>query len=62
MCNRCRGRSSPVATWGNPFKVGMLGVPDRPAAVAMFERAVQLNEPCHADVLLWIANGSTGDG
>jgi uncharacterized protein DUF4326 len=76
--------------WGNPFKVGMLGVPDRATAVALFERALQrgdladdhtrfvfteeririflggknlacwcpLDQPCHADVLLRIANAA----
>jgi hypothetical protein len=74
--------------WGNPFRVGMLGVPDAAAAVALFERAVKrrdilddrarfifagdrlnafvrgknlacwcnLDSPCHADVLLRLAN------
>jgi Domain of unknown function (DUF4326) len=27
--------------WGNPFRVGMLGVPDRVAAVELFKRALQ---------------------
>lgn len=74
--------------WGNPFRIGMLGVPDAAAAVALFERALRrrdlrdddrrfvfspdrlraflggknlacwcrLGEPCHADVLLRLAN------
>lgn len=75
--------------WGNPFRIGMLGVPNAAAAVALFERALSrrdilddherfifardrldvflrgknlacwcaLNAPCHADVLLRLANG-----
>lgn len=72
--------------WGNPFKVGMLGVPDAATAVEKFRRAIRdrehdkyfvfhperlrqdlgdknlacwcpLDQPCHADVLLEIANG-----
>ena len=27
--------------WGNPFRVGMLGVPDNAAAVALFQRAME---------------------
>lgn len=74
--------------WGNPFKVGMVGVPDNKTAVALFKRALQRDdlpddhqrfvfsperlradlggknlacwckpdEPCHADVLLELAN------
>jgi hypothetical protein len=67
--------------WGNPFRVGDFGIPNREAAVARFrewldgrvvgpERPTSfealrgknlacwcpLNQPCHADVLLEIAN------
>lgn len=76
--------------WGNPFRVGMLGVPDATTAVARFRRLLSRpdleadhqrfhltperiradlagkslacwcrpGEPCHADVLLAIANES----
>lgn len=74
--------------WGNPYRIGMLGVPDAATAVALFRRALdrhdlpddhqrfvftperlradlggknlacwcKLGEPCHADVLLKVAN------
>lgn len=77
--------------WGNPFKVGMLDVPDAQTAVARFRRLLarpdleadharfsltperiradlagkslacwcRPGQPCHADVLLQVANGST---
>lgn len=70
--------------WGNPFKVGQLGVPDRAAAAAAFDLHFRqigapfpdgcditelrgkdlacwcpLDQPCHADVLLKIANEGT---
>lgn len=76
------GRGS---TWGNPFRVGMVGVPDNATAVERFRRLIDRpeshryfvftreriktdlqgknlacwckdNEPCHADVLLELAN------
>lgn len=75
--------------WGNPFRIGMVGVPDAAAAVALFTRVIiertdladdhrlfvfqpeqlqvhlggrnlacfcRLDQPCHADVLLRLAN------
>lgn len=74
--------------WGNPFRIGMVGVPDAAAAVALFTRMIErsdlayndllfvfrpeqlqvhlggrnlacfcrLDQPCHADVLLRLAN------
>lgn len=30
--------------WGNPFKIGMLGVPDKAAAVEMFRRLIDRPE------------------
>lgn len=79
-----------TSRWGNPYRVGMLGVPDAETAVALFRRLIErpdlagdhirfsfipermradlggrnlacwcrLGEPCHADVLLSIANTS----
>lgn len=80
-------RSTP---WGNPYRVGTLGVPDAQAAVALFRRLLERpdlagdhvrfqltaeriradlggrdlacwckpNAPCHADVLIALANPS----
>ena len=71
--------------WGNPFRVGMVGIPDSAAAVSAFKRIINRSEhdqyfvftqsriradlagknlacwcppdsPCHADILLEIAN------
>lgn len=71
--------------WGNPYRVGMPGVPDRATAVALFRAALvegslpptfdltviahelrgknlacwcRIAEPCHADVLLTLANAT----
>jgi hypothetical protein len=81
-------RVSRPSNWGNPFRIGMLGVPDAAAAVALFRRAIERQDlphdhlrfvftperlradlrgknlacwcppgsPCHADVLLEMAN------
>jgi hypothetical protein len=38
--------------WGNPFRVGMLGVPDRVAAVELFKRALQRQDILDDDACL----------
>ena len=69
-----------TSRWGNPFKVGDLGIPDNAAAVEAFEHYTNisgtaddisklqgkdlicfctLDQPCHADVLLRLANPET---
>jgi hypothetical protein len=66
--------------WGNPFAVGMSGIPDAETAVRLYRQWLPsqplhldvselaghdlmcwcpLSQPCHADVLLEIANSES---
>lgn len=93
QCRRVKGWRMPAGAvyvgrptrWGNPFRIGEPGVPDRAAAVTRYRALIAADvelrqavrehlsakdlacwcppgEPCHADVLLEVANHRAARG